>query len=95
MRSNRLSVVGCHQRLGGGGRTSGAWSHDPDLSESTATAIRIDGGVVQQFVTRVDEDGEMTSEVGTDTINGLYRFRASSITGQPEWIQANESLRAN
>ena len=29
----------CHQRMGGGRRTTGAWSHDPDLSESTVTAF--------------------------------------------------------
>ena len=57
--------------------------------------IPIDGGLVQQFETTVDDDGEVTFEVGPDTIKGLYRFRASSIAGQSEWIQANETLRMN
>ena len=58
-------------------------------------AIRIDGGLVQQFETRVDEDGEVTFRVGPDTMKGLYRFRAFRIPGQSEWIQADKTLRVN
>ena len=50
---------------------------------------------MQQFETTVDDDGEVTFEVGPDTIMGHNWFRASSIAGQSEWIQANETVRVN
>ena len=78
---------------------AGAESYTLGIAGAANVLVRvryqIAGGLVRQFETRVDEDGEVTFRVGPDTMKGLYRFRAFRIPGQSEWIQADETLRVN
>ena len=78
---------------------AGAGSYTLGIAGASNVLVRVryqvDGGLVQQFETRVDEDGEVTFRVGPDTMKGLYRFRAFRIPGQSEWVQADKTLLVN
>ena len=53
---------------------TGAGSYTLDIAGPSNVLVRVryqvDGGLVQQFETRVDEDGEVTFRVGPDTMKG-------------------------